>query len=197
MSVDGSLYRAVNRLADRTPWAHGVVTAYAKGGVVVFGLLLVLGWWQARRRPEATMLAAVAWAGAGTLVALGIGQVIGGLVARARPYDSMSGVHLLVARTQDFSFPSDHATMAGAVAAGLWLAERRLGIVAVVMAVAMAGARVYVGAHYPADVVAGLVLGAGVLIGGWFAVRRPIEALIGTLSRTWLRPVLTAGSLRT
>lgn len=39
--------------------------------------------------------------------------------------------------------------MAGAVAAGVWLVNRRLGVIAAIAAVAMALARVYVGAHYP------------------------------------------------
>ena len=51
--------------------------------------------------------------------------------------------------TKDFSFPSDHATVAGAVAGGLGIVDRRLGRIAVGLAVLMAAARVYVGAHYP------------------------------------------------
>jgi len=71
----------------------------------------------------------------------------------------MTGVHLLVDKTTDFSFPSDHATAAGAVAVGLLLTNRRWGIIAAALAVVMAFTRVYVGAHYPADVLAGLALG--------------------------------------
>src|SRR6266545_4046605 len=51
------------------------------------------------------------------------------------------------------------ATMAGAVAVGLWIVHRRLGIVAAMAAVLMAFTRVYIAAHYPADVAAGLLLG--------------------------------------
>jgi membrane-associated phospholipid phosphatase len=50
----------------------------------------------------------------------------------------------------DPAFPSDHAVMAGAVAAGLWLVSRRLGVLTTVAAVVMAAG--------PADVLAGLVL---------------------------------------
>jgi len=64
-------------------------------------------------------------------VALGLNQLIGGLIDRARPYETLTDVHLLVSRTTDFSFPSDHAVTVGAVAAGLLLAHRRLGSVTV------------------------------------------------------------------
>ena len=74
----------------------------------------------------------------------------------------MSDVHVLHDRTKDFSSPSDHATVAGTVAVGLLLANRRWGIPAVVAAVVMAFTRAYVGAHYPSDVLAGLALGGAV-----------------------------------
>jgi undecaprenyl-diphosphatase len=62
----------------------------------------------------------------------------------------------------------------------------------VALAVLMAFARVYVGAHYPLDVVAGLAFGALVTVVGWVVVRRPLTALVGGLSRTPLRPLLAA-----
>jgi undecaprenyl-diphosphatase len=61
----------------------------------------------------------------------------------------------------------------------------------------MAYARVYVGAHYPGDVLAGLVIGAAVAILGWFLVRVPL-----TRAAAWLRdqprlePLLVAKSRR-
>lgn len=50
----------------------------------------------------------------------------------------MTNVQILVDKTTDFSFPSDHATVAGAVAVGLLFANRRWGVVASVLAVLMA-----------------------------------------------------------
>jgi len=190
--VDARLYRAVNGFAGRTTWAHGPATAFAKGGVIVFVLLLLVAFWQARRLDDPAAVAAVAWAALGTLAALGAAQVIGHAVARARPYDPIPGMHVLVARTQDFSFPSDHATMAGAVAAGVWLVSRRLGIVAAVLALLMAVTRVYVGAHYPGDVLAGAALGAAVVLSGWFLVRGPATASTAAVRRSRLRPLLVS-----
>lgn len=56
----------------------------------------------------------------------GIGQLIGGALDRARPYEAMTGVHLLVDKTTDFSFPCEQATAAGAVAVGLLLTNPAL-----------------------------------------------------------------------
>jgi len=103
----------------------------------------------------------------------------------------MANVHVLVDKTTDFSFPSDHATAAGAVAVGLLFANRRWGIAACVLAVLMAFTRVYVGAHYPEDVLAGIALGGIVSTAGWFTVVPVLRRLAVWLTGTPLRPLVT------
>jgi len=185
--MDSSLFRWINRLANRTGWAHGFFTAYAKYGIVLFAVLLVVDYLDGRQHDDLRAVAGSVWAGGAALVALGIGQLIGGAIDRARPYEAMTGVHLLVDKTTDFLFPSDHATAAGAVAFGLLLTNRRWGIIAGVLAVVMAFTRVYVGAHYPADVLAGLAIGGTVAAIGVVvavpALRRGLELLAGTKLR--------------
>jgi membrane-associated phospholipid phosphatase len=193
--VDASLYRFVNRLAGRTGFAHPLCVAYAKYGVLLFAVLLLGGWWYSRGTADARSLAAVVWGAGGALAALGAGQLIGHLVDRARPYAVMPTVHVLIDRTSDFSFPSDHATAVGAVTAGLWLANRRLGVVAGLLALLMAFSRVYVGAHYPGDVVAGLLLGAGIVLGLWPLVERLLRPIIRGLGDSPLA-FLVSGSNR-
>lgn len=191
-NLDRSLYKAVNRLADRTSWAHGAVRFYAKDGIVVFGVLLLAAWWIGRASPTPiTSVAKAVWSGVGALIALALNQPIGSAIGRARPYTAIAGMHLLVDKTADFSFPSDHATVAGAVAAGLFLFNRRLGIVAGVAALVMAFARVYVGAHYPGDVAAGLLLGATVTIALSRIGARVIEPVLAAVAKTPLHPVIT------
>jgi undecaprenyl-diphosphatase len=119
--MDGSIFRWINRLANRTSWAHWFFSTYANYGIVLFALLLVVSYLDARQRRDVRGVAGSVWAGCATLIALGIGQVIGGAVNRARPYEAMTNVHVLIDRTTDFSFPSDHATAVGAVAVGLLL----------------------------------------------------------------------------
>ena len=50
--MDGSLFRWVNRLANRTGWAHGVLTAYAKYGIALFALLLLATYLDGRHHDD-------------------------------------------------------------------------------------------------------------------------------------------------
>ncbi len=195
--MDGSIFRWINRLADRTGWAHGFFTAYAKYGIVAFALLLCIAYLDGHQHSDLRAVAGSVSAAVAAVIALGIGQLIGGAINRARPYEAMTGVHLLVDKTTDFSFPSDHATAVGAVAVGLLLSNRRWGVIAVGLAVLMALARVYVGAHYPGDVLAGLALGAAIATLGQIVLVPPLIRIAGWLCRTPFRPVVIAGAAPT
>ena len=192
--MDSSLYRWINRLADRTGWAHGLFKANAGFGITLFAFLLLVSYVDARQHNDVGAVVASVWAAAAALVALGIGQLIGGAVDRARPYATMTNLHVLVDKSTDFSFPSDHATVAGAVAAGLLFANRRWGLVASVLAVLMAFTRVYVGAHYPGDALAGLALGGIVATAGRFTVVPVLGRLARRLTSTALRPLVTSAT---
>jgi membrane-associated phospholipid phosphatase len=131
------------------------------------------------------------WVPIGAVVALAVNQPIVHYVAEPRPYSGLDHILVLAHRGNDPSFPSDHAVMAGAVAAGLWLLNRRLAIIAALAALLMAAARVYIAAHYPSDVGAGLLLGATICLTGYALQDPALARIIGRLRRSQLRPLLT------
>ena len=180
-TLDDRLFIAVNGWARDTPALHAWVLGYATYGVVLFAALMLCALVTARHRSSRD-LAATGWVPLAMLIAVALNQPIGRLVGEARPYAAHPGILRLADVTTDFSFPSDHAVMAGAVAAGLLLAHRRLGIVAVVAALLMAFSRIYIAAHYPWDVLAGLLLGPAVALAGWALLRVPLTTLT-----EWLR----------
>lgn len=171
-------FRDVNAVARHTPWLHEPAQLFARYGVIVFVLLLLVAWWRHGRRTGVSGAARALWAPLGVLLAVALNQPVGRKIAEPRPYAVLHHVLVLVPRTTDVSFPSDHAVMAGATAAGILLVSRRLGLLTAALAVLIAADRVYVGAHWPLDVVAGLAFGAIVSFVGFLVVRRPLEAVV-------------------
>ena len=192
MDANTSLFLRINDFARATPWLHGPLGLDAGYGLVVFAGLLLVGWWIARTAGEPARMVAALWAPLGMLLALALNQPIGAVVNEARPYASLPNVLVLATPTTDPSFPSDHAMVAGAVTASLFLVDRRLGWVSALAAVLMAFSRVYIAAHYPLDVVVGLLLGAAISLAGYFLLRRVLLRVVITLQHTRFRPLLTA-----
>jgi membrane-associated phospholipid phosphatase len=179
--LDDRLLAEVNQLARHTGWLHGAILGYATYGLLLFAGLM-LATLLVRRTGGDRGLAAAGWSALATLIAVGLNQSLVAAFGEPRPYTAHPGLLVLATRSSDASFPSDHAVMAGAAAAGLWLASRLLGAIAAVAAAAMAFSRVYIAAHYPWDVIAGLAFGALVAILGWLLLRTPLTAATG-----WLR----------
>lgn len=192
--LDNQILFAVNSFARNTPGLHGLVAGYAKYGLVLF-LALLAGALVAARHRSTRDLAATGWAALAPLLALGLNQPLGHLFREPRPYATHPHLLRLADVTTDFSFPSDHAVMAGSVAAGLLLAHRVLGSLAAGMALLMAFARVYIAAHYPWDVIAGLVFGALIALVFWVLLRSALVPAAGWLrAQRGLRTVFAARS---
>lgn len=101
-----------------------------------------------------------------------------GLTDRKRPFDALEGVEPLFGGTLGGSLPSGHAATSFAGAVVLTYLFRRGAPAFFLLAVAIAFSRIYVGVHFPSDVLAGAALGAGVAVLILAAVRfrRPSEA---------------------
>ncbi|HEY4018852.1 MAG TPA: phosphatase PAP2 family protein [Pseudonocardiaceae bacterium] len=160
MTWNIATFSAINGLAAHTAWLNPVLAAFALwGGLVLLVLILGIAWWRHRDRYLPAVLTGVA-----AVAALGVNQLVADLWFEQRPFVALHGVTTLLSHSPDNSFPSDHAVIAGALAVGTLLFARRWGIVAVIVAVLLAFARVYAGMHYPFDVIAGLAIGAVVAL---------------------------------
>lgn len=188
--LNDELFQVINGFARHTPWLHGPAAAYSTmfGPLLLLGLL-VAGWVIARGQGPAVMAAAI-WAPFGTTLAVALQRPISEVAEQPMPSKSLPHTMTLVHGTADMASPSAHAILAGAVAAGLFLVERRLGVAAAVAGFLMGLARVYVGLHYPSDALAGLIVGAVVTMLGFMIVKPPLMALVTRLRRTPVRTLV-------
>lgn len=191
MNLDLRIFHSINDFARDTPWLHPLMAAYANDGLLVFLVLLLAGWWLARKSTDPAAMVAAVWTPLGVLAALLVYYPIAVSVNETRPCNALHDIMVLHCNT-DGGFPSIHVVIAAAVTAGLWLVDRRLGIVAALATTQMAFARVYVGAHYPRDVLAGLALGIVVSLAGYALVRPVLRRFLGFAGRTRLRLLVTS-----
>lgn len=160
--MDYQLFQRINGLAGHAVWLDRSLVLVALYAPLVS--VAALAWlWGPRgegSRGRQDRLA-VGRALAAAAFALGLGQLIIRLYPRPRPFVGHA-VRLLIPATADPSFPSDHALAAFAIAAALVSTRRRLGVGLFLVAALLAFARVFVGTHYPGDVLAGAIIGGTV-----------------------------------
>ena len=105
-----------------------------------------------------------------------VNAVLKNVVCRVRPYDVGEGLAPLIERQVDWSFPSGHAASSLAAVTAIWLTVKSgWRYLPLALALMICFSRLYVGVHYPSDVLAGMVI--GVLCGMaanyiWQRVRR-------------------------
>ena len=81
-------------------------------------------------------------------------------VGRTRPYEAIDGLKTIVGKQRDASFPSGHSSGSFVIAAVIFRETRlRVAIPLLLLALALALSRLYVGVHYPTDVLAGIITG--------------------------------------
>jgi len=187
--MDFMLERWINRPAGTHPPLDVLMVHVAGWAEPLFIALVILwfllGWLRGLPRDRQGAITALVGAG----VALLVNQVILRLWARPRPFIAHpASVHVLLSHRIDPGFPSDHASAGFAIVIVLVAFHRRLGALALLLALLMIYARVYVGVHYPTDVLAGALIGSAVgfvlvtrLEGLMVALRRRVDRLITLL----------------
>src|SRR5437773_694516 len=185
--MDYSLYRDINGLSGNS-FFDGLNKVFANDLpavlVILVALVFLIPWAQRRAERRSGAVLATAAAALGLL----INQPIAHAVNRLRPYLAHPAhAHLLISRSHDPSFPSDHATGGFALAFGIWLYDRALGTVLLVVGAVLAFSRVYVGTHYPGDVVAGALIGMAMALALFLvqATRRLIELIAARIGQAW------------
>jgi undecaprenyl-diphosphatase len=160
--LDYQLFRLINDLAGQNPWLDRLFEGLTTFNPFLYLAVIVILALRASSRPGAIQAVAAA------SLAMGINFLIGLVYDRPRPFVTHH-VHLLLPHTADASFPSDHTAGSIAIAVAIWCHNRKLGIPLFIVALLVGVSRIYVGHHYPTDVLGGIVVGcvSALLIYQW------------------------------
>ncbi|SEL40156.1 phosphatase PAP2 family protein [Streptacidiphilus jiangxiensis] len=190
--IDGGLFGSITGIARDTRWLNTPMHLWTNAGLAVFAVLMVLGFLRARRRDTAAMTLALA-APVAVVGAFAVAEVAKKLVAEVRPCYSVPHAYFVDAcpvRT-DYAFPSGHTTTAAATVAALWLLDRQLAKIAIGFALLEGFSRVYLGDHYPHDVLGAVVLAVPVAYLVSKVLGRSAQPVVARLRTGTLESVLT------
>lgn len=175
-SIDLSIFYFFNHTISNPicDWLFILITTqtnwYIAYGILIYFLLTKFGW-----EGRATLVLLIL-----TIVIADqlSSHVVKEVVARVRPCWELSDVRLLVPCGGGKSFPSSHAVNNFAFAVVMSYYFRRYRVVFYVVATFIALSRIYVGVHYPSDVVSGAIIGYSVASGMVFLYKKYIFVII-------------------
>ncbi|MBI2172392.1 MAG: phosphatase PAP2 family protein [Chloroflexi bacterium] len=186
--TDQEAFLWLNGWVGHFPWLDALARLAVSDYLAPMVLsLALLGLWftgatEARReRNQRGVMAAAMALGLASLVV----EVLNNFLVRPRPFATLK-VSLLFYQPVDSSFPANPAAIGFAVATAVWLWDRRVGTVLLIIAALYSLSRVYAGVQYPLDILGGWAIGIGAGVIATLVIRhfKPLPRLILRLART-------------
>ncbi|MFZ6766041.1 phosphatase PAP2 family protein [Undibacterium sp. Di26W] len=192
--LNRNLFLQLNAGAQTDAGMIGTATVIADALIYLIPLALFVAWlWQPERRPLAVRACLVCF------IALGIGQLLALFWPHPRPF--MIGLgHTWIPHAADASFPSDHGIVFASMACTLLLTgELAWGTLMAIMGIAVAWARIFLGVHFPLDMLGALMVALfayGLLLPLWARWGSVFMQAIVKIYRTLLAWPIAKGWIR-
>lgn len=157
MNLNLELFNAINGLAHKSIALDNIMIALSKYVPEIFMAVLALfyfwGVFKGNKKARGVFIDTFAI----TLINLILSYFIGLIYYVPRPFVS-NKVNLLIPHVADASFPSDHAIGTMSIAVGLNKYNKTVGIISILISLLVGVSRIYVGHHFPLDVIGAYVL---------------------------------------
>lgn len=195
-TLNQAVFLHLNANLTTASWNLNLAAAMAEYLIYLIPIILISLWlWGTESQRALALKACIV-----TLVALGINQLLSIVWPHPRPF--MMGLgHTFIPHAADSSFPSDHITVFAAIGLAMIFANMRslAGWVTLSLGASVAWARIFLGVHFPLDMVGAVVVAGAVWLGIspiWRRVGERITAQATGIYRTLLAGPIALGWLR-
>ncbi len=153
--INIELFRMFNDLGKEIIFLNPIMIFFAKymKYFLLFGIIM---YWFTRKRENRIMIISSMFA---FVVAEVFGAIAGAIHSNNQPFAELSNVNQLIGHAIDNSFPSDHAIEFFSICITFLLFKKNLRYVWLAIAILVSFSRIWVGVHYPADILVGAILG--------------------------------------
>ncbi|WP_423798061.1 undecaprenyl-diphosphatase [Neobacillus sp. SAB-20_R2A] len=148
-----NLFKSINQSAGHHPFLDGLMAGVTNYALIIYAIVLLFIWFLGTDQYKKTVVYAAITGALG----LFINFIIGHLYFEPRPFVTHH-VNLIVNHAADSSFPSDHTTGAFALALAVLFVHRKIGIGMLLFAFLTGISRIYVGHHYPFDILGSMIV---------------------------------------
>ena len=153
--INIELFRMFNDLGKEIIFLNPIMIFFAKymKYFLLFGIIM---YWFTRKRENRIMIISSMFA---FVIAEVFGAIAGAIHSNNQPFVELNNVNQLIGHAIDNSFPSDHAIEFFSICITFLLFKKNLRYVWLAIAILVSFSRIWVGVHYPADILVGAILG--------------------------------------
>jgi len=186
--MDWRIYKAIYHVSTHHHWVGTLFSDIEKASIPFMVVATVALWLLARPGGDRKWKYAAGSGLAAAAVALLANRIISSIWHRDRPYEAHH-FHDPWSNSTDASFPSDHSSASFGIAFAVLMFDTLAGALFILAAAIIAIGRVFIGAHYPADVGAGVLVGLGSAL-VVVKLARPVIGLLVRVVERLTDPVL-------
>lgn len=161
---DYFLFEKINQFVGQYFWLDSLSIFFAKYLGYILVAILILSLLKDFNKYRQMVIQAL---GAGILARLGIVELIRFLFPVPRPFIE-NNINVLLNHINSPSFPSGHASFYFAISTVVYVYNKKAGILFLIASFLISISRVFVGLHWPSDILAGAVIG---VLSGWLIIK--------------------------